>query len=56
MILFRFRTIQHRHRLLADTDPVVSTVIDHRQDTFRDLNSAVDRIDRKLARGQEHLC
>ena len=56
VMLFRFRTIQHRHRLLADTDPEVSTVINHRQDTLRDLNGAVDPIDRKLACGEEHLC
>ena len=56
VMLFCFRTIQHRYRLLTSTDPVVSTVIDNRQDTFRDLNGAVDRIDRKLACSEEHLC
>ena len=55
-MLFRFRTIQHRHRFLADTDPEVSTVINHRQDTLRDLNGAVDPIDRKLTCSKEHLC
>lgn len=56
VMLFCFRTIQHRYRLLTSTDPVVSTVIDNRQDTFRDLNGAVDRIDRKLACSEEHFC
>lgn len=56
VMLFCFRTIQHRYRLLTSTDPVVSTVIDNRQDTFRDLNGAVDRIDRKLTCSEEHLC
>ena len=56
VMLFCFRTIQHRYRLLTSTDPVVSTVIDNRQDTFRDLNGAVDRINRKLTCSKEHLC
>ena len=55
VMLFRFRTIQHRNRFFTGTEPVVSTVIDHRQDTLRDLNGAVDRINRKLACGEEHL-